>query len=57
MTYVWAELEAYGILLRAGQTSMVTSSINGHDDIREAADKIILLAEKIKAQRLTASMK
>jgi hypothetical protein len=46
------EIEAVQLLIRAGEIERSTRPFNWH----EKADIIILLAEKIKAERQTASM-
>ena len=50
--YVEAEFEAYQILFKAG----LLSSSNEPIDLHKCGDMIILLAEKIKAQRSTVPL-
>ncbi len=50
-TIVMAEMQALQLLIRAGEMSMDTNA-NAH----EAGNKIIELAERIKAQRAVAAM-
>lgn len=47
-----SELTAVSLLMDAGRIGITTEPINYH----QKADEIIMLAEKIKAERLTASM-
>ena len=48
----YAEIMAVRLLMRAGEIPITTEPINYH----KQADKIILLTEEIKAERMTASM-
>jgi hypothetical protein len=52
MIATWAELEAVRLLIRAGEIAMSSEVINYNKE----ADRIILLAEKIKAERATVAM-
>jgi hypothetical protein len=50
MKITWSEVIAWGLLNRG------TLTADNDQSIHEAADEIILLAEKIKAERATAAM-
>lgn len=52
IVFTMSELKAHRLLT---QRHFLTTDISAQD-IREAADEIILLAEKIKAERLSAAM-
>lgn len=47
-----SEIEAVQLLTRAGEIPLTTEPIDWHKE----ADQIILLAERIKAERLTAAI-
>lgn len=49
------EIKAFQIMYKAGLVDNTTNT-NGAD-YHKAADDLILIAEKIKAERMTASMK
>lgn len=51
--YTFSELRAFNLLIRAGEVPGISVSDTSFN-IHEYADQIIILAEKIKAERLTA---
>jgi len=52
--YTWAELEAFQ-LVEAAEGGCLTTS-DQRDRVREAADRIVELGERIKNSRVTAAM-
>ena len=54
VTITDADLEAYRLFIAAGIISMCTD--NDHNVVLNAGNQIILLAEKIKAQRSIVAM-
>lgn len=53
VTYTWSELEAHR-LVRRGYSISTTSDLAA--EVKDAADKIILLAERIKQDRIYNTM-